>query len=91
MISAAYSTALERLSPRSVQHMHRVLSQSLKQATRWRLLPRNPCDDCDPPRIERRDMKVWDVETISTALELSRSWRVHISGGAGDAVRFEAR
>jgi integrase len=78
MISAAYSAALARLSPRSVQHMHRVLSQSLKQATRWRLLPRNPCDDCDPPRIERRDMKVWDVETISTALELSRSWRVHI-------------
>jgi integrase len=23
-------------------------------------------------------MKVWDVDTISTALELSRSWRVHI-------------
>jgi len=24
------------------------------------------------------DHEVWDVETISTALELSRSWRVHI-------------
>jgi len=78
-ISSAYSAALARgLSPRSVQHMHRCLSQALKQATRWRLLPRNPCDDCDPPRIERRDMKVWDVETISTALELVRPWRVHI-------------
>jgi len=77
-ISAAYSAALAHLAPRTVQHMHRCLSQSLKQATRWRLLPRNPCDDCDLPRIERRDMKVWDVETISTALELARPWRVHI-------------
>jgi integrase len=77
-ISAAYSAALAHLAPRTVQHMHRCLSQALKQAVRWRPLPRNPCDDCDPPRVERRDMKVWDVETISTALELSRSWRVHI-------------
>jgi integrase len=77
-ISTAYSAALARLSPRSVQHMHRVLSQACKQAVRWRLLARNPCDDCDPPRIERRDMKVWNVETISTALQLAQSWRVHI-------------
>jgi len=77
-ISAAYSAALAHLAPRTVQHMHRCLSQALKQAVRWRPLPRNPCDDCGPPRVERRDMKVWDVETISTALELSRSWRVHI-------------
>jgi integrase len=77
-ISAAYSAALAHLAPRTVQHMHRCLSQALKQAVRWRPLPRNPCDDCGPPRVERRDMKVWDVETISTALELSGSWRVHI-------------
>jgi integrase len=77
-ISSAYSAALGDLAPRTVQHMHRVLSQALKQAVRWRLVPRNPCDDCDPPKIERRDMKIWDVETITAALELVRPWRVHI-------------
>jgi hypothetical protein len=41
-ISAAYSAALAHLAPRTVQHMHRVLSQACKQAVRWRLLPRNP-------------------------------------------------
>ena len=51
-ISAAYATALARLSPRSVHHMHRVLSQALKQAVRWRLLPRNPCEDVDPPSLD---------------------------------------
>lgn len=77
-ISAAYAAALTRLAPRTVHHMHRVLSQALKQAVRWRLLPRNPCDDCDPPKVEPREMQVWDVATMTTALELARPWRVHI-------------
>lgn len=45
---------------------------------RWRLLVRNPADDCDPPKVERREMKVWDVATMATALELARPWRVHL-------------
>jgi integrase len=77
-VSTAYSSALVRLAPRTVHHMHRVLSQALKQAVRWRLLLRNPCDDCDPPKLERREMKVWDVATMVNALELARPWRVHI-------------
>jgi integrase len=77
-ISAAYTAAVTRLAPRTVHHMHRVLSQALKQAVRWRLLPRNPCDDCDPPKVERGEMKVWDVATMASALELARPWRVHI-------------
>ena len=78
VISRAYSEALAQLAPRTVNHMHRVLSQALKQAVRWRMLPRNPCDDVDAPRIERREMQVWDVATTAMALELVRPWRVHV-------------
>jgi len=78
MISAAYSAALTRLAPRTVCHVHRILKQALKQAVRWRLLPRNPCDDCDPPKLERREMRVWDVATITLALKLARPWCVYI-------------
>jgi integrase len=77
-ISSAYSAALGRLAPRTVNHMHVVFNGALKQAVRWRLLPRNPCSDVDPPKVERGEMKIWDVATITTALELSRSWRVHM-------------
>ena len=77
-ISAAYSAALARLAPRTVHHIHRTLSQALKQAVRWRLLPRNPCDDCDPPKVDPREMKVWDVATMATALEMARPFAVHI-------------
>ena len=54
-ISNAYATALSKgrrdgtggLSPQTVQHMHRVLKQALKQAVRWELLHRNPADAVD--------------------------------------------
>src|SRR6266487_190876 len=64
------------LSPRSVHHCHRILSQALRVAVRWRMLSRNPCDDVDPPRVERRMLKVWDVATMVRALERARSLRI---------------
>jgi integrase len=83
-ISAAYAGMLSSgrrkgnggLSPRSVHHCHRILSQAFQQAVRWRMLSRNPCDDVDPPRIERRQLKVWDVATMADALERARSLRI---------------
>ena len=77
-ISGAYSDALTRLAPRTVNHMHVVFSGALKQAVRWRLLSRNPCDDVDPPKVERGEMKIWTVDQITEAIELSRSWAVHM-------------
>ena len=83
-ISSAYAGLLSTgrrkciggLSPRSVCHCHRVLSQALSQAVRWRLLSRNPCDDVDPPQVERGTMKVWDVPVMACALEQARSLRI---------------
>lgn len=77
-ISSVYSDALGRLAPRTVNHVHVIFNGALKQAVRWRLLSRNPADDVDPPKVERHEMKVWDVAQITTALELSRSWTVHM-------------
>jgi integrase len=86
-VSAAYSEALTSgrrddkaggLSPRTVGHMHRVLKQALGQAVRWELLTRNPADAVDPPKVERSEMKVWDIPTTATVLELVRPWRVHV-------------
>ena len=37
------------LSTRTVQYTHAVLRRAMKQATRWGMIPRNPCDDADVP------------------------------------------
>lgn len=48
------------LSAQTVKHHHRVLSQALRQAVRWRLLHSNPCDFADPPRPVRHEMRIID-------------------------------
>jgi len=47
----------EPLSPRSLLHVHRVLSEALKQATLWQLAPRNVCDAVEAPKARRTDIK----------------------------------
>jgi integrase len=64
------------LSPRSIHHIHRTLKQALGQAVRWQFLPRNPTDYVDPPRVERMEMKVWDMATLASALDRARHLRI---------------
>jgi integrase len=78
-ISGAYATMIRNgLAPATVIHVHRLLSQALKHAVRWRILPVNPCNDVSPPRFERRELRVWDTQTMAAALDASRGWQCHI-------------
>src|SRR5438034_6004831 len=50
----------EGLSPRSVHHIHGVLSEALRHARRWGLIARNPCEDAEPPSA-RQDAPTFTV------------------------------
>ena len=52
--------------------MHRILSHALKQAVRWQLLANNPCDAVSPPRVERKQMAVMDVDGTIEMIEAAR-------------------
>ncbi|MGI8670402.1 MAG: tyrosine-type recombinase/integrase [Aridibacter sp.] len=45
------------LSARTVRYAHTVLSSALKQAVKWRMINQNPCDLCELPRKEKKEMK----------------------------------
>jgi integrase len=78
-ISVAYATMVSNgLAPATVTHVHRLLSQAFKHAVRWRILSANPCDDVSPPRVERREMRVWNTQTMAAALDAAHGWRCHI-------------
>jgi integrase len=78
-ISGAYATMISGgLAPCTVTHVHRLLSQAFKHAVRWRILPANPCDDVSPPRVERREMRVWNTQTMAAALDAAPGWRCHV-------------
>jgi integrase len=78
-ISGAYAAMLRKgLAPATVIHVHRLLAQALKHAVRWRILSVNPCSDVSPPRVERREMRTWNTQTMAAALDASRGWQCHV-------------
>jgi integrase len=57
-VQRMHATCLgEGLSPRTVVQHHRILSEALKHAVRWQLIPANPAAAISPPRFERREMR----------------------------------
>jgi integrase len=99
-ISAAYAEAVSKgrrdgkggLSPRTVHHMHMVLRQALRQAVRWNILTRNPCDLLerkDRPKIERKPVAVLDAEATMQVLEAARGsrWLIPMALGSMCGLR----
>lgn len=56
------------LSPRTVQIIHTTLHKALKQAVRWRLVPRNVCGDVDPPHAPRKEVQPLSAEQVRSLL-----------------------
>lgn len=88
-ISEAYAQALESgrcdgkggLSPRTVNHMHRVLYSALNQAERWKLITRNPAallEKRDRPKMERKPVTTIDAPTTATVFDVARERRLFI-------------
>jgi integrase len=68
-VQALYSEMAERdLSPRTIRYTHAILSSALKQAVRWNMLPRNPCDAVELPRIERKEMQALSANEVTKFL-----------------------
>jgi integrase len=69
-IQTLYGEMQERgLSSRSVRAFHAVLSSAFKQAVRWQMLARNPCEAVDLPRQIRKEMQAFSPEEARRFLE----------------------
>jgi hypothetical protein len=73
-----------------VHHMHRILKQALQQAVRWEMLPRNPADAVDPPKVEKRPMITYGLPETVDGIAAMRFGYVGPCA-AGGAVRREFR
>ena len=66
------------LSAQTVKHLHRVLSQALKQAVRWQIIARNPCDAIDAPRPQRQEMTIVSDDEAARLLDAIAQTRMHL-------------
>ncbi len=86
-ISEAYAKALSGgrrdrkggLAPSTVRYLHVILKASLRQAVRWQMLPRNPVDAVDPPKVERAAMTTYDLAQTADLIEATRGTRMAIT------------
>src|SRR5215212_7698551 len=76
-VQGMYRSMLDSgLSTRTVQYSHAVLRRAMKQAVRWGMIPRNPCDDTDPPKLQREEIRPLDQEQTRRLLETARGNRL---------------
>jgi integrase len=61
------------LSPKTIRHVHNVLSPALKQAVKWRMINFNPCEICELPRMEKKEMKYFTPEETTKFLEFAKT------------------
>ena len=64
------------LSPKTVRSIHMVLHSALKQAVKEGLIKKNPTDGCNPPKLERKEMKVIQPEQIGAYLQAAANRNV---------------
>lgn len=85
-VQGLYRSMQDRgLSARTVRYTHAVLRRALKQAVRWKYIPRNPCDDADPPKVQRDEMRPLDREQARRLLDTAAG-----PGPNGEPDRFHA-
>lgn len=63
------------LSPKSVINIHGILHKAMKQALKIGYIRINPCDACDLPRIQKREMAILDDSLMSRFLSVIQEHR----------------
>ena len=68
-VQSVYAAMAGRnLSPRTIRYTHAILGSAFKQAVRWNMLQRNPCDVVELPRMERKEMQAFSPEEVTRFL-----------------------
>ncbi|MDP1792545.1 MAG: Arm DNA-binding domain-containing protein, partial [Acidimicrobiales bacterium] len=52
------------LSTRTVRYTHTIMHRAFRDAVKWGMLHRNPCDFADPPRHVKPEMRVWTTDEL---------------------------
>ncbi len=61
------------LSGRSVKQHHAILHAALKDAVRWQMISRNPCDAVEPPRFQSPEIRIFELDEFRHFLGVVKS------------------
>ncbi|WP_425146534.1 tyrosine-type recombinase/integrase [Deinococcus sp.] len=66
----------EETSPNAAKRARTVLRMALEQAVKWQMVPRNLADIVDVPKIEKKEMQVWEPGQVTRFLALVQLHRL---------------
>jgi integrase len=77
-IQNLYGEMLERgLSPKTVRHLHNILSPAFQNAVKWNVLQRNPCEVIQLPKNTKKEMACFSPEEATRFLEYAKADRYY--------------
>jgi len=65
MLDDLYVKLAETLSAKTVREVHNVLHVALKRAVKTKLIPFNPADGCDLPRVDQKEAVALNTEQLA--------------------------
>ena len=65
------------LSPSTVRTLHAILHKALGQAVKWGMLPRNPADAVERPRVPRHEFTALTPAQVQALLQAAREDRLY--------------
>lgn len=78
-VQKIYNGILERgLSPRTVRYTHMVLNSAMKHAVGQRMIPSNPCNHVQLPKLEAAEMNAMNEEEVKAFLEAAKNSRMYV-------------
>ena len=87
-----YVKLSETLAPKTVREVHGVLHVALKRAVKTKLIPFNPADGCDLPRIDQKEAVALSAEQLAKYQGLATGTGIYLLirlAGATGARRGE--
>ena len=67
----------EKTSPNAAKRARTVLRMALGQAVKWQMVPRNLADIVDVPKVEKKEMHVWEPGQVTRFLAVVQVHRLY--------------
>jgi len=68
----------KKLSNENVKSVHKLLSQSLRQGVKFDYIPRNVTEFIELPKVEKKEVNVWNLDQVRHFLNIAKTNRYHI-------------
>lgn len=73
-----YNKMLERLSGKTVMQYHRIIHKSLKTAYKMQIIPKNPAEFVDVPKVKKYKASVYTKKEVKQLLESVKNTRIEV-------------